>query len=370
MNEVAFDDLGPERVFYFYDSKTRTRAALVIDTTRFGLSAGGVRMAPDLTLREIARLARAMSYKFALLELPCGGAKAGIWLDPDAPERGRAIAAFLEAIRPLTEAGVYLPGADMGTRGADFAALYAGRGRRDLGGEVIDGLPLEDHLTGAGVVAAAKAACEWCRVQLAGMRVAIEGFGKVGTGAARYFAREEALVVAVSTVRGTLYDPRGLDVERLIELRREAGDGALELWAGRLLGLAPADLFLLPVDVLVPGARPDVLHPGNAASVRARFIVPAANIPYAPGTAVRLAARGVLALPDFATNAGGVLGGLAVMQGLAPGQALAMVRERIAANTLRVLAAARERQCTPCEAALALARRWIGLPENDAAGEV
>lgn len=112
---VPLDDIGPERILFHYDPASGMRAVIVIDTSRFGLTAGGVRMAADLTLTEMVRLARAMTYKFALLELPCGGAKAGIWLDPSDPRRSQIMRVFLDVLRPLAASRAYMAGVDMGT---------------------------------------------------------------------------------------------------------------------------------------------------------------------------------------------------------------------------------------------------------------
>src|SRR5262245_1064653 len=114
---------GPERLFSFYDPVTHMRAVTVIDTTAFGISAGGVRMLADLSLNEIVRLARAMTYKYLMLDVRCGGAKAGIWYDPAHQDRQAVVRAFLDALRPLWEKRIYLPGADMGTSEEDFQPL-------------------------------------------------------------------------------------------------------------------------------------------------------------------------------------------------------------------------------------------------------
>jgi glutamate dehydrogenase (NAD(P)+) len=354
---TCFDDIGPERIFHYYEPASRLRAVVVIDTARFGLSAGGVRMAADLTLEEMVRLARAMSYKFAMLDLPCGGAKAGIWLDPSDPARLQVLAAFFAAIRPLTETRAYIPGADMGTSATDFAALHGG-GTPSLGEQAFEGMPLEDQLTGYGVVAAARSACEHLGWPLRGARVAIEGFGKVGAGAAKYFARDGAQVVAVSTVHGTLYDPSGLAVERLLALRVQHGDAALDAYAGGQR-LPRAALLTLPVDILVPGARPDAIHAGNVEAIAARLIVPAANIPYAAGTVARLQARGIVPIADFVANAGAVLGGLVGMQGGTAQDAFTTVGTRISHTVRRVLEAAGAQHCSAYDAALALAHQQL-----------
>jgi len=353
---LAFDDLGPERIFHYYDPQLDFRSVVVIDTRRFGISAGGVRMASDLTLAEVARLARAMSYKFALLELRCGGAKGGIWYDPTHLHRAEIVRSFLDAIEPLTWNAAYMPGADMGTTAADFAAVYAARGGQDLGQQEFEGLPLEDQVTGYGVTIAAQTAAELLGWK-APASVAIEGFGKVGAGASKYFVRHGARVVAVSTIHQTLYDARGLDVGALLALRQAHGDAALDHYPTGERHPRAA-LLTLPVDILVPGARPDAICADNVDAIRARLIVPAANIPYADGTIPRLAARGVVAIPDFVANAGGVLTGMVALQRGAVDQLFTTVRERIGANVRRIMTLAEQRGCGPYEAALDLAEQW------------
>jgi glutamate dehydrogenase (NAD(P)+) len=313
-------------------------------------------------LTDAVRLARAMTYKFAMLELPCGGAKSGIWLDPNDPARPAVMTAFLDAIRQYVESRQYLAGADMGTSAGDFAPLYAASGRRtSLGDELFEGAPLEDQLTGYGVVIAAKTACEAQGRSLAGARVALEGFGKVGGGVAKFLAREGAVLVAVSNIHGTLEDPDGLDVHRLLALRQQHGDEALRLYDDGTQLLPRPILFAVTADILIPGARPDSVDEELAGALPARLIVPAANIPYATGALEVLARRNVVALPDFVTNAGGVLCGLVEMQGGNAGDAFSVTRERVSANVKMLLAIAEERGCTAYGAALETVRSRLNL---------
>ncbi|MBI3302737.1 MAG: Glu/Leu/Phe/Val dehydrogenase [Deltaproteobacteria bacterium] len=355
------DASGPERIFSFYDPPTQMRAVIVIDTTAFGISAGGVRMLPDLSLAEMVRLARAMTYKYLMLEVRCGGAKAGIWYDPARHDRRAVLDAFLNVLRPFFQQRTYLPGADMGTSEEDFQPLRDGRSGGHYSGlrsQVFEGLPLEDQLTGFGVVEATRTAAEFFGMPLAGARVAIEGFGKVGGGAARFFVRAGARVVAVSTLAGTRYDPQGLDVDRLLILRQEHGDEAVRHYQhGKLL---PRNkLFMLPVDILIPGARPDAINARNVGKIQARLVVPGANIPFTIPVANRLSARGIGVVPDFVSNGGGVLAALADIEGLDVEGAFRSVRERIGANTSLTLSRSRERQCPPFDAALQIVHeRW------------
>jgi len=355
------DASGPERIFSFYDPVSQMRAVLVIDTTAFGISAGGIRMLPDLSLMEMVRLARAMTYKYLMLEVHCGGAKAGVWYNPAEHNRQVVWSVFLTALRPFIEQRVYLPGTDMGTTEEDFQSLHDDGARQRSGGllkHVVDGLPLEDQLTGFGVVESARVAAEFFGIPMKGATVAIEGFGKVGGGAARFFVRSGARVVAVSTIAGTRYDPKGLDIEQLLALRRAHGDEVVCHYPhGKLLSCNR--LLSLPVAILIPGARPDVITPKNLEKVQAKLIAPGANIPFTNAIANQLSARGVGVVPDFVANGGGVLAALADLQGLAVDAAFRSVSERITANTTLVLSQSRERHCTPVDAAVQICQeRW------------
>ncbi len=355
------DATGPEQILSFYDPASRMRAVIVIDTTAFGMSAGGVRMLPDLSVKEMIRLARAMTYKYLMLEFPAGGAKAGIWYDPATQNRQAVMDAFLQVLQPLYEKRTYYPGADMGTSDDDFLPLRNELGKRRYSGlrtKHFEGLPLEDQLTGFGVVESALVAAKAFQLPVHEATVAIEGFGKVGGGAARFFVRTGARVVAVSTLAGTRYDLKGLDVERLLELRQEYGDEAVRHYRGGRL-LSRRALFTLPVDILIPGARPDVIHAKNVERIQAKLVVPAANIPFRPSIANRLSQRGVGVVPDFVSNGGGVLAALADIQGLGTEDSFAFVSKHIRKNTKLVLSRSRRSRCTPFEAAFRIVReRW------------
>ena len=130
MEGVKLDEIGPELIIHVYDPSTGMKGVVVIDTTVYGPAAGGIRMLPDITTSEIVNLARVMTYKFAIFNLPVGGAKGGIWADPQAENREQILAAYARAIAPLLKAGVYIPGADMGTSDKDVQLICEVAGRR------------------------------------------------------------------------------------------------------------------------------------------------------------------------------------------------------------------------------------------------
>ena len=271
-----------------------------IDPDVAGITAGGTRVAEGVTVDEVALLARAMTYKFAVFEQRLGGAKAGIrprLLDTHAETMERYCAEIL----PMVESRRFLTGADLGTVTADFDALRPPGAAPRLIDSAVAGVPFEDLVAGRGVVAAA---ATWLG-DLDGRTVAVEGFGAVGGGVAREVQRQGGRLVAVSTVHGAVASAAGLDVEGLFEARTEHGDAFvrhLDLDVHR-----PAELHGLPVDVLVPGARTGVYSAELAGQVQATCISPAANVPYTAAGLDVLRRNGVVALPDFVCNGGAVI---------------------------------------------------------------
>lgn len=307
------DELGPEKILHVYDPDVGMKAVVVVDTTLYGRAGGGTRMLPDITTEEITWLARAMTYKYAILNLPVGGAKAGIWADPgvQGPPREAIFRAFGRALKPLLEAGIGV-GADLGTRSEDFTIMREAAGFtpriRSLSEAEKDGEPIENHVTGYGVVAAAKAACEFAGIDIRGATVAIEGFGKVGGGVARYMAEEGANIIAISMMHGTAYNEDGLDANKLLDERKESGDRAVQEYKDAQ-HIDRRAIYFLPVDILVPGARPYVINGSNVDRVQAKVISSGANIPVTDEAAGVLFQRGIHFVPDFISNAGAVLSG-------------------------------------------------------------
>lgn len=284
-------------------------------------AAGGTRLAAGVTIDEVAALARAMTYKFSAFEIRMGGAKAGI-RPRLLSSRAETIAAYVDEVRPLVEQRRFLTGPDIGTYHDDFVSLDDGR----LFDQSVGGVPVEDLITGRGVVAAAEA---WLG-SLDGRTVAIEGFGTVGGGVARDVVRRGGRVVAVSTERGAVAEGRGFDLDELFEARAAHGDEFVHR-LDREVHL-PRELHELPVDVLVPGARVGVYTAELGDKVQAAVIAPAANVPYTAAGLDVLRGNRVVCLPDFVCNAGATLGYTAP-RGLTPEEVLGrvdrMIGERI-----------------------------------------
>jgi glutamate dehydrogenase (NAD(P)+) len=244
----------------------------------------------------------------------------------------------------------------MGTFPSDFAPEEA-EADLPLWAQDYEGLGMDDLATGHGVKAAAEAALRHAGRELKGAAVVIEGFGKVGAGTARAAAGAGARVVAVSTVHGLLADPEGLDVEGLIELRRQHGDRLVE--HGPVTPGPREELFELDCDVLVPGARPDSITPGVAERLRCAVVAPGANAPYAAGAVETLHRRGIVAVPDFVSNSGGVHLYESVPQDDEPAHALATIESLVAEAVSRLLELAAAESIAPMAAAFSDAREYL-----------
>lgn len=350
------DDLGPAKVIHLYDPRVPLRAIVVVDNVAAGPAIGGTRMAPDVTLDECNRLARAMTFKNAAAGLAHGGAKSVIAADPSMPpaEKERTIRAFARAIATLTE---YIPGPDMGTDERCMAWIRDEIGRsvglpRELGGIPLD----EIGATGWGLAVAAEAAQEAAGIRLRGARVAVQGFGSVGRHAARFLAEKGAVLVAASDTRGTLHHPDGVDLAALDQAKRE---GRSVLDGGRGHKLDVNAIVGIDCDIWIPAARPDVVTARNVGELKTRLVLQGANIPLTADAETVLHRRGVLSLPDFVVNAGGVICAAVEYHGGTETAAMATIAEKIAANTRALIETCRLTRAEPRAAAVAMARQRI-----------
>jgi len=282
-------------------------------------SAGGTRLAPDVTERETELLARAMTYKFAVLGVNFGGGKGTIRATPS--ERDDAISRYVEEIRPLVESAKFLTSTDLGTVPDDFRSL-PGTDQADLMHTEYMGMPLDAFLTGLGVATAAETALGGLEDRTA----AIEGFGKVGGAAAVELTMRGARLIAFSTIHGSVQRPAGFDVDELLGLRAQYGDRLVEHLGTEV---RPAsDLFAVEADVFVPGARIGVIDEPRARTLRARVVAPGANVPYTARALEVLNERKIPALADFVCNSGATIG--YVTSGLQTSdQAVTVVEKRV-----------------------------------------
>lgn len=282
-----------------------------------GPAKGGVRFDARVDLDEVRALAMWMTWKCALLDVPYGGAKGGVTVDPRHYSQGeleRITRRYTSEIAPIVGPNQDIPAPDVGTDEQTMAWMMdtysVGRGHTVLG--VVTGKPIavggsrgRASSTSRGVAAVAFKALEHLDIDANSATAAVQGYGKVGRGAVAFLADEGVRVVGVSDMYGAITNPAGLDVAAL-EAHVDA-TGSVVGFSGAEPIAEPGDLLGLDVDLLVPAAIEGVITGANAGAVRARAIVEGANGPVTSDADKILADAGILVVPDILANAGGVV---------------------------------------------------------------
>jgi glutamate dehydrogenase (NAD(P)+) len=284
--------------------------------TALGPTKGGVRYHVDVNLGEVSALAMLMSWKCAIMGLPYGGAKGGIRCDPSAMsprELEHMTRRYTAEIMLFIGPDLDIPAPDLGTDEQTMAWMmdtYSMTQGRTVPG-VVTGKPLlvggsagRREATGRGIVYVLQQAAKRLGVEMRGGRVIVQGFGNVGSVAARLLWREGCLVVGVSDVRGGVYHPGGLDIRQLEAHVAEAGSITGFPGVDRVTN---PELLELPCDVLVPAAIGSQIRRDNADRVKATIVAEGANGPTTPEADLVLRDRGVTVIPDILANAGGVV---------------------------------------------------------------
>lgn len=218
------------------------------------------------------------------------------------------------------------------------------------------GIPHEYGSTAYGVFHATIVASEHVGLDLKKARVAIDGSGNVGSFLMKYLSDYGAKIVAVSDSKGCIYNPNGLEYEKMKQIKAET-KSVINYKPGKIL--KNEELFELPVEVLVPASIPDVINEKNVDRIQARIVVEAANIPVKPEIEKMLHERGILIVPDFVANAGGVISSYAEYLGENPRKMFEIVEEKIVKNTGLVLREAAKAKIPPRDAALKIAKTRV-----------
>ena len=359
--EQFADEWGPEYIIQVYDSKTKMKGILAIDNTALGPGKGGIRMTPSVTVTEVFRLARAMTWKNALAELPFGGAKSGIIADPkqiSENQKADFIKAFAKSMKPVIP-DYYIAGPDINTTEKEMGLVAKTlRNNKASTGKPksMGGIPHELGSTGFGVAHATTVALKHKKMSMDGATIAVEGFGNVGTFTIKYLSEWGAKIVASSDSKGVIYNQDGLDYKKLMLVKKETGS-IINYRPGQVL--SGEKIFELPLDVLIPGALPDVITNNNVEKVRAKIVVEAANIPTTPEIEERLHKKGILVVPDFAANAGGVISSYVEFIGKDPKYMFKTVEQKIKRNVKLVLESAERNKVKPRDAALKIAQERV-----------
>ena len=276
---------------------------------------GGVRYHPRADLEEVRALASLMTWKTALVDVPFGGAKGGVQVDPrilSDNELNRLTRRYAQSIDHLIAPNRDIPAPDLGTNAQTMAWIMDAYGQ--LHGHspaIVTGKPVEmggslgrEAATGRGASYVLQEASKDLTLDIQSAQVVVQGFGNAGAWSARLIQDIGCQIVGVSDVDGGIYNPKGLDIDRLIDYQNQTGgiagfDGAEEISNDELLELA--------CDVLVPAAIDNVIAEHNADKIKAKLILEVANHPITPEADQILSEAGTIVLPDILVNAGGVI---------------------------------------------------------------
>ena len=275
---------------------------------------GGLRFHPEVDAQEVLALATLMTWKTAIVNIPYGGAKGGISIDPKKLSKGeleRITRKFVDEIHDVVGPDKDIPAPDMGTNAQVMAWImnqyekYHGFNPACVTGKPVElhGADGREEATGRGVAIVTKAVLEERKHPVEGATIAIQGFGNVGSFAAGFLHEMGAKIVATSDVSGGIYNPEGLDIPSLRQHVRQTGSVTGFEGAD---AYSNAELLAADVDVLIPAALGNVLTKENAADVRAKYIIEAANGPVTPEADDVFEKHEILVLPDVLANAGGV----------------------------------------------------------------
>ncbi|MEK6916027.1 MAG: Glu/Leu/Phe/Val dehydrogenase [Nanoarchaeota archaeon] len=361
------DGIGPEKVVEVYDPSTGMRGFTVIDNTALGPAKGGIRMTSSVNVKEVFRLARAMTLKNALAGLPFGGGKSGIVYnkETDSSKKDVFVKSFARALKNLVPSE-YIAGPDINTTENEMKTFVEAHGDfnsatgkpadfcKIIKGKKVCGLPHELGSTGMGVSCATQVALKHAKIPILGARIAIEGFGNVGYFTFKHLEEAGAKIVAVSDSKGCLYNENGLSFIEIEKAKKEKGT----VTAGKGRILPGHKLFELPVDVLIPGALPDVINRQNMNSLQAKIIVEAANIPIPLDVEEELSKK-ILIVPDFVANAGGVISSWVEYLGKDAKYMYKTVKDKITKNTELVLKTSESLNISPRDAANKIALERI-----------
>ena len=302
--------LSDERIIHI-------RAFIVRHCDAIGPSKGGIRMFYDVSLDDITGLAMEMTWKTALIGVPFGGGKSGICFDPQklsSKDKERVLRAFTRGAKNYIGPEVYVPAPDMGTNEEDMGhisdCISYSAGTSITSGCFVTGKPVilggimgRKEATGKGVVYTVLAACEKLGIDITDAKIVVQGFGNVGSVAAGVIAEAGAKIIAVSEIHEGIFNPDGIDIDKLLEYA--CRNGTLKGFAGSD-AITNKELLELECDILIPSATQSQINESNAANIKAGIIAEGANAPTTPKADEMLNEKGVFVIPDILCNAGGV----------------------------------------------------------------
>jgi len=278
---------------------------------------GGIRFYPDVTLEDDIALATLMTLKNSLAGLPYGGGKGAVRVDPrklSARELEQLARGYVRALYPVLGELVDIPAPDVGTDSRvmawmvdEYSKLLGRNAPASFTAKpaVLWGNPVREYATGYGCAVMTREAAERILGNFKGLALAVQGFGNTGQWHAYWASKMGFKVVAISDLSGTVYDPNGIDIEKAMKVKSETGK-VVDYPDGKKLSDPKAALYV-DADVIAPDAVENQITLENVGKVKAKLVVEGANGPTTPEAELELVKRGVVVVPDFLANAGGVV---------------------------------------------------------------
>ena len=358
---IIFDEFGPEKIFEVYNPRVNMHGILVLDNLSLGVGKGGIRMTPTVSVDEVAKLARTMTWKNSLCDLPFGGAKAAIIADDrliSKEKKKELIETFAEAIKPLCPS-LYIAGPDMNTSEVEMEWFAKANGnKKSCTGKPksLGGIPHELGSTGFGIAHATLIAAKYKKLNIRNASFVVEGFGNVGWFAAKNLTTFGAKLVGVSDSKGAIYNKNGINFEKLANVKQQSGS-VINYHDSEQY--PSSDITKLNTDILVTAAIPDLIKAGDIDSVKAKIIIEGSNIPMTSEVEEIFYKKNILVIPDFVANAGGVISSYVEYINGTKEKMFKIVQEKITKNTDLVLKISYNKKIKPRDAALQLAQSRV-----------
>ncbi len=378
--KIKKDKFGPEYVVEVYNPALGMKGFLVIDNTVLGPGKGGIRMTADVSVSEVYRLARTMTWKNALADIPFGGAKAGIVWHGGSPElKKKFVQSFARAISVFTPKK-YIAGPDVNSGEEEMKWFVEATGnwrtatgkpenvcmdafikggatlRQAQGARGKCGIPHEFGSTGFGVVESTEVATKLAGIPLKNATIAIHGFGNVGTFAYQFLTEKGAKITALADRSGNIFSKDGFDKKMIAKVIKNNLSFADVFPKYKI---SDKDFWGLPVDILIPASVTDVINNSNKSTVRAKIIVEAGNIPMSDKIENEFFKKGILIVPDFVANAGGVISSYAEYRGYNPKRMFGLVGKKVGKATYLVLSRSIKEKRNPREVGMEIAVKKV-----------
>ena len=368
---IPYDEFGPEYVLRVYNPQTGMRGFLVIDNTVLGPGKCGFRMTSNVTEEEVFRLARTMTWKNALADVPFGGAKAGIiWPGGTEKMKEKYVQSFARAIAKFTP-DKYITAPDINTGEKEMAWFVKATGKcnsatgkpkrlcfnKDSGKICCSGgIPHEMGSTGFGVAQSTLVAIRMAGLDLKKTTAIIHGFGNVGSFAYKFLQEAGVIITALADSTASVFDSNGLDDKIIDKIIKK--DLCLKDYPSNY-HIKPEDFWKIKADILIPASVTDVINDSNKKDLKFNIIVEGANIPMREEIEKELFKKGVLIVPDFVANVGGVISSYAEYKGYSTQSMFKLVEEKVTKTTEMVLEKSMRYNRNPREVAMEIAKKKI-----------